>query len=912
MKYQWPRVTTNRKRISRCSNLFVRNFLFCVTFCSLLSTLSNGEEFKGGYLLNNRLAGRRAANRTAEVDDKGVLRWADNNEEVALFGVNYCVPSASAFRMIERIGASHYEAVDQDMVHFERMGLDAIRLSFWGDWECSDANGNLVENEHLRVLDYVIYKAKKHGIYMLFSPIVLYNAGWPDALGRPRAGLSSAYSKDKMCIDPNAIKAQTNYLRQIMEHVNSFTQIAYKDEPAILAVELVNEPHHYPEDYNQAVEYINTLYNAIAGTGCRKPVCSNVTQDMRMAKVIRDSKAEGATFGWYPTGLLTGRPLEGNFLVQVDDYPQMRDPCLANTAKLVYEFDAADVAGSYMYPAMARAFRVGGAQFAAMFTYDSLPIASTNAEFQTHYLNLAYTPNKAVSFIIAAEAFRRLPRLKSYGRYPQSARFGPFSVDYDRDLSEMVTDTEFMYSNDTETVFQDPAKLERLVGCGSSSLVKYEGTGCYFLEKLKPGLWRLEVYPDAVFVAEPYNRPSLKREISRIIWRRWPMTINLPDLGEAFTVESIKPSSGHRTSAKAGQFDVGPGVYLLRRKDAESDKKPKETPVLEGLVDYDFIAPPQYDGPIVVVHKQPYEIVANRTWTCRATVVSSEMPNEVGLYFRQAGQAKFVKCLMHRTSGYRYEVNVPADMVEGALIEYFISVCTTEGARTFPGRIQSEPERWDFPLIEGWETMVVNENTPLVIFDAKRDRNCLLFCHSWGGVKRKVDYVHGMTPSSLAMRISVPRLDYGPANVAIQHNFVGKLGLRSNNLEQFDTLVLRARSAGKNRGGCGVSLIEQDGMAWGTTVDLKSTWQEIRVPLDELHPVKAAMLPQGWPKSNPYWLRTPPGRGGKNDSLKLENVQGVQITIGKEHALDGARKGVIIEIEGISLERKRSGNGKEY
>jgi hypothetical protein len=100
-------------------------------------------------------------------------------------------------------------------------------------------------------------------------------------------------------------------------------------------------------------------------------------------------------------------------------------------------------------------------------------------------------------------------------------------------------------------------------------------------------------------------------------------------------------------------------------------------------------------------------------------------------------------------------------------------------------------------------------------------------------------------------------------------------------------------------------------MAWGATVDLKSTWQEIRVPLDELHPVKAVMLPQGWPKNvNAYWLRTLPDRGGKNDSLKLENVQGVQISIGKEHALDGAQKGVIIEIEGISLERKRS--GKKY
>ena len=208
-----------------------------------------------------------SANREAYLDRNGVLRWVDNEDEVALFGINYCVPSAAAFRMLKRVDVSHYDAVDQDMVHFYRMGLDALRLSFWGDWECSDTRGNLIENEHLKVLDYVIYQGKKRGMYMLLSPIILYNSAWPDVLGRSASGFAGAYPKQKMGTDPNAIKAQVNYLGQIMQHVNVFSGVAYKDESAILGVELVNEPHHHPEDHNNSAKYINTLYTAVRDSG---------------------------------------------------------------------------------------------------------------------------------------------------------------------------------------------------------------------------------------------------------------------------------------------------------------------------------------------------------------------------------------------------------------------------------------------------------------------------------------------------------------------------------------------------------------------------------------------------------------------------------------------------------------------
>lgn len=227
---------------------------------------------------------------------------------------------------------------------------------------------------------------------------------------------------------------------------------------------------------------------------------------------MRDARVEGATLGWYPSGLVAGRSLRRNFLPLVNQYggseawnPSMRTEARARKAKTVYELDVADVPGSYMYPAMARAFRSGGAQIATQFQYDPLPLAPFNQGWQTHYLNLVCTPQKAVSFLIAAEAFRRLPRLQDYGPYPASSRFGPFRVSNEEDLSEMVTDRELFHSHTTRTPPPAPEILERVIGCGSSPVVSYEGTAAYFLERLRPGAWRLEVYPDAVWVNDPHG-----------------------------------------------------------------------------------------------------------------------------------------------------------------------------------------------------------------------------------------------------------------------------------------------------------------------------------------------------------------------------------------------------------------------
>lgn len=65
--------------------------------------------------------------------------------------------------------------------------------------------------------------------------------------------------------------------------------------------------------------------------------------------------------------------------------------------------------------------------------------------------------------------------------------------------------------------------------------IRYEGTGAYFMDCLEPGVWRLEVMPDAVVVNDPFAKPSLDKEVVTIAYGAWDMALQVPDLGMEFT-----------------------------------------------------------------------------------------------------------------------------------------------------------------------------------------------------------------------------------------------------------------------------------------------------------------------------------------------------------------------------------------
>ena len=167
------------------------------------------------------LASTARAEELVYLDERGVVRWRADDAEVALFGANYNLPWSSDYRAAGRAGADRKQLVEQDFAHFARMGWDGVRLATWGDWESCDREGNLIVNDHIDVFDYAILQAKRRGIYVLFNPIHTYSAWWPDADPQGNyPGFAAHLEKRILGTDPAAIKAQQNYIRQFLEHVN--------------------------------------------------------------------------------------------------------------------------------------------------------------------------------------------------------------------------------------------------------------------------------------------------------------------------------------------------------------------------------------------------------------------------------------------------------------------------------------------------------------------------------------------------------------------------------------------------------------------------------------------------------------------------------------------------------------------
>jgi hypothetical protein len=843
------------------------------------------------------------ADRGVYLDKQGVVRWADTRGEVTLFGANYVLPTASDYRAAGYLQADRKRMIDEDMAHFARMGWDGLRLTFWGDWEASDSAGNLIQNDHLDLQDYLIARARERGIYLLFSPIQLYGSNWPDALHDTTApGFGRHFGKERMGTDPAARAAQVNYLRQILEHVNPYTGVALKDEPAILFIELVNEPWHHPEDLEGSVRYINALTDAVRRTGCRKLVFYNVSQDFRIGEAIRRSKAQGVTFGWYPTGLNSGRELEGSYLRGVDGFPDMLRPELARLPRIVYEFDAPDLRNATMYPAMARTFRAVGAQFAAMFSYDMLRTASRNLGWQTHYLNLVYTPRKAMSAIIAAEAMRRLPRMRSYGPYPGNTRFGDVRLFPDRDVAELVAGDAFLHAGSTTSRPPDPAALRRIAGYGSSPLVEYEGAGVYFLDRVRAGLWRLEVYPDAVPVRDPFEPPSPDKIVTRAIHRAWPLTVRLPDLGDSFTLQPLPAGNAEPTRAAEGRVTVSPGVYVLSAAGAVD---PATLPAYLGYLKFtEYHAPATDSMPLSVVPLFPPAVVAGREAKLRARVVDETPPDSAVLYLRPRAGASYRSHRMRPAGGYEFSAAVPGADLPAGPHDLLIRVFRGDTGVTFPGALPQRPDAWNYYGRDVWTVEVTTPESPIRLFIPAIDAPRLAFTRI-GDAGRRGLFRLGVSSATgrpvFRFPLPVDSAGWSPPDYAASLVVASRVRARSGRLAAEAAVRLRMRGLGP-RQTVHVTLMEDDGTSWTIPVDVDSTWRERVLALRDFKLGRGVLLPQGFPGEWNYWVGAAQGRSGAGDGPRSDHLERLQFSLRREDAGAVKPDSYGIEVESVTLE----------
>ncbi|HLH44878.1 MAG TPA: hypothetical protein VKV74_17955 [Bryobacteraceae bacterium] len=149
-----------------------------------------------------------------------------------------------------------------------RFGVNLVRLHFLdlasprGIVDSTRGDSRAFDPQQLDRLDFEIAELKKRGIYVDLNLNVgrSYKAG--DGV---RDYDKIQWGKGLTLYDPRLIELEKEYAHNLLTHVNPYTKNAYRDEPAIALVEIVNENglylgFHAPTPYYD--EELTALYNA--------------------------------------------------------------------------------------------------------------------------------------------------------------------------------------------------------------------------------------------------------------------------------------------------------------------------------------------------------------------------------------------------------------------------------------------------------------------------------------------------------------------------------------------------------------------------------------------------------------------------------------------------------------------------
>lgn len=496
----------------------------------------------------------------------GVLRYPDG-QEVALWGTQYYPQSIDQYTSLRKLGIDPRRSADEDLEDFVQTGIDILRIHVF-DSEITDAQGNLIVNDHLDVLDYLIAQCNRRGIYLMLTPIAWW--GSPEAT---RDSFSRNTPMQAMHSWPAMWPIQANYLRQFLSHKNPYSGNRLADEPSVVLLEVMNEPLYWnytavaagvpefprlgaeaaqrgmdgvrgawfecmPQEWRNPVtfawfrygtlrRYIDTMIEAIRSTGAKQPIgfAYHYARDPELVQAIADSRSDAVTLGGYPGGLSTIQD-DRNLIARLDapDTFHPIDPRLAGKARLVYEYDAAGMRRQAdVYPVLALQWRRLGVQVACQFQYDAKALAHVNWAWGVHYLNLWHTPEKFASFLIGGEVFRRLPRGARFDLPPDDQVFGPAAASFHRNTSVLAAGDTYMQASAAGwQPLPVPENPRHILSVGTCPYFEYEGTGIVDLSIEGPAA-TLRIYPD--LERRPVKAPTGKADSDMMGTLEQPLTV---------------------------------------------------------------------------------------------------------------------------------------------------------------------------------------------------------------------------------------------------------------------------------------------------------------------------------------------------------------------------------------------------
>ncbi len=171
--------------------------------------------------------------------DGDVFRFEDGTA-VRFWGTNLnsgaCFPEARGAETLSRRLASY----GINMVRFHQIDAEWANPNIYQIRKGKRlASTRSFDPESLRRLDYLMYCLKQEGIYIFLDMMTYRKFKTED--GIRNAGALIDRAAPYCLFDETLIALQKEYMKALWEHVNPFTGLAYKDDPAVALSDVVNE-----------------------------------------------------------------------------------------------------------------------------------------------------------------------------------------------------------------------------------------------------------------------------------------------------------------------------------------------------------------------------------------------------------------------------------------------------------------------------------------------------------------------------------------------------------------------------------------------------------------------------------------------------------------------------------------------
>jgi len=140
-----------------------------------------------------------------------------------------------------------HEQAEKVAAHLAGLGVNCVRIHhidnrhIWGKYQDKQ---DRFDPEQLEKMDYLVAQLKKNGVYVNLNLHVSRN--YPSTKDYDYRAVIAGnpafkYGKGIDNVMPELIEMQKRYAAELLAHVNPYTRLAYKDDPAMAMVEINNE-----------------------------------------------------------------------------------------------------------------------------------------------------------------------------------------------------------------------------------------------------------------------------------------------------------------------------------------------------------------------------------------------------------------------------------------------------------------------------------------------------------------------------------------------------------------------------------------------------------------------------------------------------------------------------------------------